>query len=353
MVLKTVLSYLLTNLSKEILGHVNTETTAKGAWAVIEALFASQSRAKIISTRMALTSATKGTSSVSEYFTKIKTLADEMAAAGRKLEDEEFVSYLLTGLDQDIDSIVSAVAERVEPITVAELHTQLIAHEQRLEMCNGGVQSSANLATKGKGGGGSSSCGGRGGGRRNGGRGNCGGFTRGGGNNGGGTRSSFQPGVFCQICGKEGHLAPRCFKRFDSNYSGPPQKSASNVTTSSYGVDINWYMDTGATDHITGDFERLTLRDKYHGGEQVHAANGSGMEIMHICHSTLRSPCTNLRLKHILHVPQAKKNLLSIHRLTNDNNVFVEFHPRHFMVKQEETRRTLLRGRCEGGLYPL
>jgi hypothetical protein len=91
-----------------------------------------------------------------------------MAAAGRKLEDEEFVSYLLTGLDQDIDSIVSAVAERVEPITVAELHTQLIAHEQRLEMCNGGVQSSANLATKGKGGGGSSSHGGRGGGGRNG-----------------------------------------------------------------------------------------------------------------------------------------------------------------------------------------
>jgi hypothetical protein len=36
-----VLSYLLTNLSKEILGHVNTEVTAKGAWAAIEAMFAS------------------------------------------------------------------------------------------------------------------------------------------------------------------------------------------------------------------------------------------------------------------------------------------------------------------------
>jgi hypothetical protein len=46
---QTVLSYLLTNLSKEIFGHVNTEVTARGAWAAIEALFASRSRAKIIS----------------------------------------------------------------------------------------------------------------------------------------------------------------------------------------------------------------------------------------------------------------------------------------------------------------
>jgi hypothetical protein len=91
---QTVLSYILTNLSKEILGHVNTEVTARGAWRTIEALFASQSRAKIISTRMALTSATKGTSSISEYFTKIKGLADEMAAAGRKAEDEDEHVYM-------------------------------------------------------------------------------------------------------------------------------------------------------------------------------------------------------------------------------------------------------------------
>jgi histone deacetylase 1/2 len=160
----------------------------------------------------------------------------------------------------------------------------------------GGNQSSANLATKGKSGGGNNQRGGRGGGGRNaGGRGNRGGFGRG----GSGRGSSFEPGVYCQICGKEGHPAHRCFKRFDSNFSGPPPKSVSTATTS-YGVDTNWYMDTGATDHITGDLERLSFRDKYNGGEQVHAANGSGMDIMHIGHSTLCSPSTNLRLNNIL-----------------------------------------------------
>jgi len=59
---------------------------------------------------------------VAEYFTKMKGLADEMESAGRKLEDEELVSYILTGLDSDFNSVVSTVAARVEPITVSELY---------------------------------------------------------------------------------------------------------------------------------------------------------------------------------------------------------------------------------------
>ena len=59
---------------------------------------------------------------MAEYFTKMKGLADEMESAGRKLEDEELVSYILTGLDSDFNSVVSTVAARVEPITVSELY---------------------------------------------------------------------------------------------------------------------------------------------------------------------------------------------------------------------------------------
>ena len=354
-----VLNYLQSNMSKEILGVINSETTAAKAWAAIEGLFASQSRARIISTRMALATATKGNSTVSEYLTKMKGLADEMASAGRKLEYDELVSYILTGLDLEFNPVVSAIAARVEPITVGDLFTQLTSFEQRLEIkggSNGGsFQSSANMAAKGGRGGGqnnNNNRGGRGGfGRSGQGRGQPRGG-RGGGRpqgNGGG----FQAGIFCQLCGKEGHTVIRCFRRFDTNYTGPPQKSASSAQTSSYGIDSNWYMDTGATDHITSDLEKLSFREKYHGGDQVHAANGSGMEIVHVGQSTLRTPDSNLHLNRILHIPATHKNLLFVHRLTNDNNVFVEFHPNHYAIKQEQTKRTLLTGRCKGGLYPL
>jgi histone deacetylase 1/2 len=112
-------------------------------------------------------------------------------------------------------------------------------------------------------------------------------------------------------------------------------------------------MDSSATYHITGDLKKLTIREKYNGGDQVHAANGTGMKIANVGHSTLYSPSRNLHLNNIMHVPRAKKNLVSVNRFTRDNDVFLEFHPNHFSIKEQVTRRTLHSGRWEGGLYPL
>ena len=184
-----VLSYLLTSFSKEILGHVNTEVTVAGAWAAIEGLFVAQSRARIIATRMALATASKGSSTITEYFGKMKGLADEMALAGKKIEDEELISYILTGLDEPFDPVVSAVAARTDPISVGELFTQLVSFEQRMDLRGRGNQSSANMISKGGRGGGSPfrGRGGGSGGRNRGGRGHPGR-----GNGGRGQGSSFQ-----------------------------------------------------------------------------------------------------------------------------------------------------------------
>ncbi|XP_066354870.1 uncharacterized protein [Miscanthus floridulus] len=114
------------------------EVTAAKAWAAIEGMFASQSRARLICTRMALATASKGTSSISEYFTKMKGLADDMVSAGQRLEDEELVSYILTGLDLEFNLVVFAVAARVEPISIGDLYTQLVSFKQRMELHVGG-----------------------------------------------------------------------------------------------------------------------------------------------------------------------------------------------------------------------
>jgi histone deacetylase 1/2 len=72
-----------------------------------------------------------------------------------------------------------------------------------------------------------------------------------------------------------------------------------------------------------------------------------------IGHATLRTPNRNLYLENILHVPKAHKSLASVHRITSDNNVFLEFHPNFFLIKDRATKTTLHQGRCEGSLYPL
>jgi hypothetical protein len=85
-------------------------------------------------------------------------------------------------------------------------------------------------------------------------------------------------------------------------------------------------MDNGATDHVTSELEKVTIRGKYHGQEQIHTTpNGASMKINHICHSVIKTPTHKILLNNILHVPAASKNLLSINRITLDNHAYIEF----------------------------
>ncbi|KAL2532943.1 cysteine-rich RLK (RECEPTOR-like protein kinase) 8 [Abeliophyllum distichum] len=60
-----------------------------------------------------------------------------------------------------------------------------------------------------------------------------------------------------------------------------------------------------------------------------------------------------LVLKELLHVPRIRKNLISVSKLTADNNVSVEFFPNGCVVKDLSTRKAVLQGKLEDGLYQL
>jgi hypothetical protein len=77
------------------------------------------------------------------------------------------------------------------------------------------------------------------------------------------------------------------------------------------------------------------------------------MDISFIGQTTFSTPSRNILLKGILYAPKFKKNLVSIHRLTSDNSVVLELHPTFFLVKDQQTRTILLKGRCTEGLYPI
>jgi histone deacetylase 1/2 len=113
-------------------------------------------------------------------------------------------------------------------------------------------------------------------------------------------------------------------------------------------------MDTGATDHLTHDLSHLTARESYTGHDQVRTADGSGMHISHVGQASLLTRTSkSIHLRNVLRVPSVTRNLLSVKKLTLDNDVFVEFHPFHFFVKDRVTRDVLLRGWSRHGLYSL
>jgi hypothetical protein len=71
--------------------------------------------------------------------------------------------------------------------------------------------------------------------------------------------------------------------------------------------------------------------------DHIQVANGAGMSIAHIGHSSLAG--SSIYLKNILHVPRLSTHLLSVNHLCWDNDAFVEFHC-HFSVL-----RTMPRGK--------
>jgi hypothetical protein len=340
-----VLSYLMSSVSRDVLVQVALLPSASDVWKYIEMSYASHSHARVINTLMALATTHKGSMTTVEYVSKMKSLADDMASAGKKLDVEELSSYILASLDSEYNSLVSSIVVRVVPISFGELYSQLLSFETRLELqsqgTGGSFQSSANnvmcgrgVFTRGRGGRGS-----HGGGSNTGGHG-CGDSSY-------NVWNKFPP---CQLCGKTNHAMFKCYKRFDPTFMGE-EKSANTVN--SYGVDSNWYTDSGATYHVTGDLEKLAVREPYNGNDQIYTVSGSGMNIEHIGKFVIPTPYRDLDLHRVLYVPHASKNLGSIHRITSDNNVFFELHPEFFLIKDQESRKTILHGRSCGGLYPL
>ena len=46
--------------------------------------------------------------------------------------------------------------------------------------------------------------------------------------------------------------------------------------------DPNWFVDCGATDHLTSELDRLSIHERYQGKDQVQVANGASLSIFPI-----------------------------------------------------------------------
>ena len=156
----------------------------------------------------------------------------------------------------------------------------------------------------------------------------------------------------CQLCGRYGHLAAKCYNRFDQNFQGPnsTQQNAFYAAPETVG-NSEWLFDSDATNHITVDSNNLAQRTESNGGENLIVGNGQGLPIQNTGSSSFKTSSGIIHLDNILHVPKITKILLSIAKLTYDNNAIVEFHPFSVFVKDKITKKVLLRGMLKDGLY--
>jgi hypothetical protein len=145
---QALLGYILSSLMHDALMGVTTATTTVATWTALHGMYAPQMCACSVNTCITLATTRKGTTMMAKYFSKMKSYADEMAASDQPLGDEEFVVYVLSGLDEELyNPLVSSIVTIVEPISPPELYSQMISYELKANKQSSSGYSSANIAT--------------------------------------------------------------------------------------------------------------------------------------------------------------------------------------------------------------
>lgn len=131
---KLLFGALVGSLSPPIIPLVTNVTSSFEAWKILGNTYASPSRGHIKQLQHRLKQCSKGSNqSITDYMQQIKTIVDELAILGKKLDPEDVTDTILAGLDQTTyKPILDAICARDTPISFNELHEKLINHELSL-----------------------------------------------------------------------------------------------------------------------------------------------------------------------------------------------------------------------------
>ncbi|CAL1372799.1 unnamed protein product [Linum trigynum] len=132
-----------------------------------------------------------------------------------------------------------------------------------------------------------------------------------------------------------------------------PSKSAEDPSAHMAGMFLDgseWIIDSGCNEHITRDASVLNGESIDQDCHPVRIPNGDSIPVKRIGSVELTS---GLKLKRVLYVPEFKCNLLSVSRLTQENNVALIFLRDMCIIQDLHSRSVIGRGILRDGLYYL
>lgn len=246
---------LQSSLTEEAAAEVLGLTTARQIWLSLEAAYSNASVERIHSLRDSLRQLTKGTSSVTDYCRRFKSICDQLSAIGHPVVEIDKLHWFLCGLGPSYETFSTAIRATKPAPLFRDLVTQAESHELFLQSLHGTptppaafhVQNTNNNYAQGRGRSVNSH-----------------------GNNSRGRGRGRRP-PHCQLCRTNGHYASSCpnLHTYATKANSSDDSLAKafhaqcHVTTNT----PDWHADSGATDHMTPTCDSLNHVAPYPGSE--------------------------------------------------------------------------------------
>lgn len=251
-------SWLFGTLSEEVLGSVHTLSTSRDVWISLVDNFNKSSVSREFSLRRSLQLLVKKDKPVASYCREFKAICDALSAIGKPIDESMKIFGFLNGLGREFDPITTVIQSSLTKFpapTFNDVVTEVQGFDLKLKSYEDAPAVNTHMAFNSQNVGPGYNPNYRGRGRSGQYRGRGGYSSRGrgfpqhqsGGNNTQGERPT------CQICGRVGHTALKCYNRFDNNY----QSATAAFNSLRVSDDREWYPDSGATAHITSSSTNL------------------------------------------------------------------------------------------------
>lgn len=301
-------NYLFASIDKNLLKTIAKKDSAKDIWESMKTKYQGNKRVQSAQLQRLRRNfevlEMKESDTISEYFSKVMVVANDMRNLSEEMTEAKIVEKILRTLVEKFTYVVCAIEESndIKEMSVDGLQSSLLVHEQNLNKHVGeeramkveGWQGRSYPSNRGRG------------------------SYRGGYREGRGEQRRFdKSNIECFKCHKKGHFKSECpsWKEASANYAVFEEDVLlmAQIESAENGEEV-WYLDSGCSNHMCGNKESFISLDS---SFRHHVKLGDDRRIQVKGKGNLRLEINDISqvISSVYYVPGLRNNLLSVGQL--------------------------------------